>query len=150
MKLRISLTTLFAFPVLTGIAVAGFAMLRTFCAAQGTEAGHDPVLAAFAAVNPIDAHAHIYKDDPAFKALFERLNLRILNICVVDDRDPYYKSLKSQRDDLIKVRRATDGRAVLCTTFSPYDFESAGYADRTICELGQDFDGGAVAAKIYK
>jgi predicted TIM-barrel fold metal-dependent hydrolase len=143
-------TTLFALLVLAGMTVAGFTMLRTFSAAQGAEAGRDPALAAFAAVGPIDAHAHIYKDDPAFKTLFERLNLRILNICVVDDRDPYYKSLKSQRDDLLKVRHTTDGRAVLCTTFSPYDFESAGYADRTMRELGRDFDGGAVAVKVYK
>ena len=135
---------------LAGIAVAGFTMWRTLPAPQGAEAGQDAALAAFAAIGPIDAHAHIYKDDAAFKTLLGRLNLRILNICVLDDRDPYYKSLKSQRDDLLKVRRATDGRAVLCTSFSPYDFESAGYADRTIRELGQDFDGGAIAAKIYK
>ncbi len=141
---------LFELLVLAVMTVASFTMLRTYSAAQGVEAGQDPALAAFTAVGPIDAHAHIYKDDPAFKALFERLNLRILNICVVDDRDPYYKSLKSQRDDLLKVRHTTDGRAVLCTTFSPYDFESTGFADRTVSELGQDFDGGAVAVKIYK
>jgi predicted TIM-barrel fold metal-dependent hydrolase len=150
MELKISRTTLFALWVLAGMTVASITMLRTFSAAQGAGAGQDPALAAFAAVGPIDAHAHIYKDDAAFKTLLERLNLRILNICVVDDRDPYYKSLKSQRDDLLKVRHTTDGRAVLCTTFSPYDFESAGYADRTIRELGHDFDGGAVAVKIYK
>jgi predicted TIM-barrel fold metal-dependent hydrolase len=125
-------------------------MRRTSTVARGTETGRDPILAAFASLSPIDAHAHIYKEDPAFKGFFERLNLRILNICVLDDRDPYYKSLKSQRDDLLKVRYATDGRAVLCTTFSPYEFENEGYADRTIRELGQDFDGGAVAVKIYK
>jgi hypothetical protein len=140
MELRILPTTLFALLALAGMTVAGFSMLMTFSAAQDPEAGQDPALAAFAAVGPIDAHAHIYKDDPAFKALLERLNLRILNICVVDDRDPYYKSLKSQRDDLLKVRHTTDGRAVVCTTFSPYDFEGVGYADRTIRELGHDFD----------
>src|SRR5512136_1145382 len=150
MELRIPRTTPFVPLVLAGMTVAGFTILRTLSTGQGAEAGLDPALAAFAAVGPIDAHAHIYKDDPAFKALLERLNLRTLNICVVDDRDPYYKSLKSQRDDLLKVRRTTGGRAVLCTSFSPYDFESAGYAERTIHELGQDFDGGAVAVKIYK
>ena len=136
--------------VLAGMIVGNFTVSRTYSAAQGAGAGQDPALAAFAAVSPIDAHAHIYKNDPAFKALLDRLNLRILNICVVDDRDPYYRSLKSQRDDLLKVRSTTGGRAVLCTTFSPYDFESAGYADRTNRELGRDFDGGAVAVKIYK
>jgi predicted TIM-barrel fold metal-dependent hydrolase len=149
-KLRIPRATLFALFIPAGMAIASFMVLRGFPSAQTAKAGQDPALAAFTAVGPIDAHAHIYQDNPAFKTLFDRLNLRILNICVVDDRDPYYKSLKSQRDDLLKVRKTTDGRAVLCTTFSPYDFESAGYADRTIRELGQDFDGGAVAVKIYK
>jgi predicted TIM-barrel fold metal-dependent hydrolase len=131
--------------------VAGFEQMKTLRAAQRAQAAQeDPALAAFAALGPIDAHAHIYKDDPAFKPLFERLNLRILNICVVDDRDPAFANLESQRADLLKVRRVTGGRAVLCTTFSPYDFESPGFADRVIRELGADFDGGAVAVKIYK
>ncbi len=130
--------------------VASLAVVKSFSSARDAEAGQEPALATFAAVGPIDAHAHIYKNDPAFKALLDRLNLRILNICVLDDRDPFYKSLSSQRDDLLKVRHSTADRAVLCTTFSPYDFESAGYAERTIRELGRDFDGGAVAVKIYK
>ncbi len=145
-----SRTTLSTFLVLVGMTVASLTMLRTFSAEKRAAGGQDPALAAFAAVGPIDAHAHIYKNDRAFKALLEHLNLRILNICVVDDRDPFYRDLKSQRDDLLKVGHTTGGRAVLCTTFSPYDFESAGYADRTIRELGYDFDGGAVAVKIYK
>lgn len=150
MQLMVERTMLFALLVLAGMTVAGFTKLKTSSAAHSAETGRDDALEAFAALGPIDAHAHIYKDDPAFKTLLERLNLRILNICVLDDRDPYYKSLKSQRDDLLKVRQATDGRAVLCTTFSPYEFEGAGYADRTMHELGRDFEGGAVAVKIYK
>ncbi len=148
--MRMPRITIFVLSVLAGMIVASLTMLKTYSASRGAVAGEDPALAAFAGLAPIDAHAHIYKNDPAFKALLDRLNLRILNICVVDDRDPYYRSLKSQRDDLLKVRSTTGGRAVLCTTFSPYDFESAGFADRTDRELGQDFDGGAIAVKIYK
>ncbi len=150
MELRNPHATLATLLFLAGMMVVGFTILTASSAEQGSKADRDPDLAAFAAVGPIDAHAHIYKDDQAFKTLLERLNLRILNICVVDDRDPYYRSLKTQRDDLLKVRQTTDGRAVLCTTFNPYDFESPGFADRTIRELGQDFDRGAVAVKIYK
>jgi hypothetical protein len=73
MKLRIPQPMLFVPLILAGIAVAGFTMRRTSSLGQGAEAGRDPALAAFAAVSPIDAHAHIYKNDPAFKALFERL-----------------------------------------------------------------------------
>lgn len=37
-------------------------------------------LEAFSAKEPIDAHVHLYKDDPAFARLMEQLNLHILNI----------------------------------------------------------------------
>jgi len=110
----------------------------------------DADLAGFSALAPIDAHVHLYKDDPAFGVLMQRLNLRALNICVIDDRDPFYKGLKPQRGEAIKVRHITGGRAVLCTTFSPYDFEEPGFAQRTIRQLDADFVAGAIAVKIYK
>ena len=107
-------------------------------------------LTGFAALAPIDAHIHIYKDDPAFVSLLQRLNLRLLNVLVIDDRDPYAKAIEPQRGDALKVARSTGGRAVICTTFSPYEFEQPGFAARTNHELDADFDAGAVAVKIYK
>ncbi len=114
----------------------------------------DADLAGFSALGPIDAHVHLYKDDPAFGALMQRLNLRVLDICVIDDRDPYslglLKGLEPQRGDVLKVVHSTGGRAVLCTTFSPYEFEKPGFAQRTIRQLDADFAAGAIAVKIYK
>jgi predicted TIM-barrel fold metal-dependent hydrolase/DNA-directed RNA polymerase subunit H (RpoH/RPB5) len=107
-------------------------------------------LTSFSALAPIDAHVHLYKDDPAFGALLERLNLRILDILVIDDRDPYFKALEPQRGDVLKVVGRTAGRAVLCTTFSPYEFEAPRFAERTIRQLDADFAAGAIAVKIYK
>jgi predicted TIM-barrel fold metal-dependent hydrolase len=107
-------------------------------------------LASFAALAPIDAHFHLYKDDPAFGELMRRLNLRILDILVIDDRDPYAKGMEPQRSDVLKVVHSTGGRAVLCTTFSPYEFEEPGFAQRTIRQLDADFKAGAIAVKIYK
>jgi predicted TIM-barrel fold metal-dependent hydrolase len=107
-------------------------------------------VASFSAVAPIDAHAHLYKDDPAFGSLMKRLNLRILDILVVDDRDPYAKGMEPQRGDVLKVIHSTGGRAVMCTTFSPYEFEEPGFAQRTIHQLDADFAAGAIAVKIYK
>jgi predicted TIM-barrel fold metal-dependent hydrolase len=110
----------------------------------------DAELAGFSALAPIDAHIHLYQDNSAFGALMRRLNLRALNICVIDDRDPFYKGLEPQRGDAFKVRQSTGGRAVLCTTFSPYDFEEPGFAERAIRQLDADFAAGAIAVKIYK
>jgi predicted TIM-barrel fold metal-dependent hydrolase len=119
------------------------------CASQSS---HSPAgdLAQFSALAPIDAHAHLYNDDPAFRDLFERLNLRILNILLIDDRDPYFKELERQRRDARKVVQAARGHVALCTTFSPYEFEQPGFAQRTIRQLDSDFEGGAIAVKIYK
>ena len=115
-------------------------------------AASDPsaLLKAFAEMHPIDAHVHLYKDDPAFGALLVRLKLRILDVCLIDDRDPYFKAIEPQRADVLKVVHSTAGRAVLCTTFSPYDFEEPGFSERAIRQLNQDFAEGAVAVKIYK
>jgi predicted TIM-barrel fold metal-dependent hydrolase len=121
--------------------------------ASGSAAARDDqaaVLDAFAKINPIDVHLHIYKDDPAFGALMQRLRLRGLNICVIDDRDPDYNGLEPQRSEVLKVRQLTDGRAAFCTTFSPYDFEKPGFTQRVIRQLNDDFALGAVAVKIYK
>jgi len=110
----------------------------------------DVEFAGFSALAPIDAHIHLYKDDPAFGDLMQRLNLRALNICVIDDRDPFYKGLEPQRGDALKARQSTGGRAVLCSTFSPYDFEEPGFAEHAIHQLDADFTAGAIAVKIYK
>src|ERR1051326_743113 len=109
-----------------------------------------PDLVSFSALAPIDAHVHLYKDDPAFAALLKRLNLRVLDIIVIDDRDPFGKGLEPQRSDTLKVVHVTDGRAILCTTFSPYDFEDSGFAQRTIRQLDADLAHGGIAVKIYK
>jgi len=118
----------------------------------GAKPGLSPAsdLAGFSALAPIDAHVHLYKDDPAFGALLERLNLRILDICVIDDRDPLFKGLEPQRGDVLKVVHSTGGRAAFCTTFSPYDFEEPGFSRRAIQQLDADFAAGAIAVKIYK
>jgi len=131
------------------ILLASTLVTSRLCEAQ-TERPLSSDLASFSALAPIDAHAHLYKDDPAFGALIQRLKLRILDICVIDDRDPYFKGLEPQRGDVIKVVRRTGGRAALCTTFIPYKFEEPGFAQRTIRQLDADFAEGAIAVKIYK
>jgi predicted TIM-barrel fold metal-dependent hydrolase len=110
----------------------------------------DADLEEFSLLAPIDAHIHLFHDDARFGALMQRLNLRGLNICVVDDRDPFYRDLNRQRTLALKVRRVTGGRAVICTTFSPYDFEKPDFARRAIRQLDADFAAGAIAVKIYK
>ncbi len=113
-------------------------------------ADDNPALKAFAGLNPVDAHAHVYRDDAALPDFLQRLNFRFLNICVIDDRDPDFKGLEPQRSQVLGVYRRTSGRAAFCTTFSPYDFEAPGFSERVKQQLDEDFSGGAIAVKIYK
>ena len=137
------------FLVAAGTYAAAPTLSSVLFAGQSSKA-ESAALKDFSGIQPIDAHIHIFKDDPELNALIERLDLRALNICVIDDRDPYGKGLEPQRTDVLKVRQSTRGRAAFCTTFSPYDFEEPGFSARAIRQLNQDFTNGAVAVKIYK
>ncbi len=118
--------------------------------ADDTRPGQNAALEAWARLNPIDAHVHVYKNDPAFQLLLQRLRLGLLNICVIDDREAGYEGLEPQRGQILSVSRSSAGRAAFCTTFSPYDFEAPGFSRRVIQQLDQDFSAGAIAVKIYK
>jgi len=113
-------------------------------------ASQGAVLKALAKLNPIDAHAHVYKEDPRLNDFIKRLNLRFLNICVIDGRDPDFKGLEPQRSQVLSVFRRTSGHGAFCTTFSPYDFEDPEFGQKIIQQLDQDFSAGAIAVKIYK
>jgi predicted TIM-barrel fold metal-dependent hydrolase len=139
--------------ILTTTVVACVKLSSALLASQKSEPAvtdESALLRDFAKSQPIDVHTHIYKNDPELNALIERLNLRSVNICVIDDRDPDFKGLEPQRTEVLSVRRSTQGRAAFATTFSPYAFEEPGFAAEAIRQLNADFAQGAVAVKIYK
>jgi hypothetical protein len=53
------------------------------------------LLKAFAGIQPIDAHLHVYKDGSAFNTLMQLPNLRARNICGSDDRDPFLQRARN-------------------------------------------------------
>jgi predicted TIM-barrel fold metal-dependent hydrolase len=138
--------------ILIANVLAGVKLSSALLTAQksGPASDESALLKTFAEIQPIDVHTHIYKDDPELNALIERLNLRAVNICVIDDRDPDFKELEPQRTQVLKVRQSTRGRIAFCTTFSPYAFEQPGFSAGAIRQLNEDFAHGAVAVKIYK
>jgi hypothetical protein len=113
-------------------------------------ADDDRIASQLAEIEPIDTHLHAYQDVPAVADLFSRFNLRALNITLIDDRDPFAKSMEPQWSDALAVRRLTKGRASVSTTIDPYDFEKPGFAARVNKRLNADFDAGAIAVKLYK
>ncbi len=117
--------------------------------ATGSHAQQSPIQG-FADIHPIDAHVHVYISTPAINAFLIRNNLHFIDIAVLDDRDPFYKSFTAQYYGVESVIHGAPGHVSLCTTFSPYDFESPAFADRVIKQLNENFAHGAIAVKIYK
>jgi predicted TIM-barrel fold metal-dependent hydrolase len=104
----------------------------------------------FARIGPIDAHIHVFEETPALQAFLTRYNLHLLDIVVIDNRDPFYKNFSTQLRAVNSIVQGNPGRVALCTTFDPYDFEKPGFAQSAIRQLNENFAAGAVAVKIYK
>ncbi|MEW5977077.1 MAG: amidohydrolase family protein [Acidobacteriota bacterium] len=98
----------------------------------------------------IDVHTHVFSPNPAFYELLDRLNLHVLNICVLDKHNPVYQSLEDQEVAAIETFRAGRGRVAWCSSFDPDSWESPGFAARVVAHLNKTFDEGAIAVKIYK
>jgi predicted TIM-barrel fold metal-dependent hydrolase len=106
----------------------------------------------FAALDPIDTHAHVYRNDPAFHALLNKLNLHILDIVLVDDQapEPVHNNLAVESKAAWEFVHSSHGRAAFCTSFDPYKVAEPGFADNAIRGLNREFSRGAIAVKLWK
>jgi predicted TIM-barrel fold metal-dependent hydrolase len=107
-------------------------------------------LAEFTSLEPIDAHTHVSQSGPAFLGMLDQLHIHLLDILYVDDTDQSRAAMQPQKADALKFIASTKGRATLCTTFDPFQFNDKDFPKQTIDALNQDFADGAVAAKIWK
>jgi len=143
--------TLFSVLILTAVLGGWCASQQSGPATSSTvQASNEQALKSFAAFQPIDAHVHVFKTDPAFQAMLERLHLTLLNILVVDDTLSYRKQLKPQVDDAFALVHSSHGHVALCTTFDPYRFNDASFGAEAIKQIDENFAAGAVAVKIWK
>ena len=151
--MKTSRVLLVTVPVVAGRGAAARKLASVLFARQGSKAtagGQSARLKAFAEMHPVDAHVHLYKNDPAFRALLERLKLHILDILLIVDNDPLYRGREPLHRDALAVIQTSEGQAALCTTFDPYKFADPDFADKAIHQLNEDFARGAVAVKIWK
>lgn len=118
--------------------------------ASGAPTSAEQALASLAALHPIDAHVHVFKTDPKFQEMLERLHLTLLNILVMDDTLPYRKQLQPQVADALALMHSSAGHVALCTTFDPYTFNNPAFEKATLKQLDENFAQGAVAVKIWK
>lgn len=107
-------------------------------------------LAGFAALHPIDVHVHVVKTDAAFQAMLQRLNLKLMDILVMDDSLSYRKQLAPQVEEALDLVHSSHGHIAWCTTFDPYKFDSPTFTADSIRQLNRNFAQGAVAVKIWK
>jgi predicted TIM-barrel fold metal-dependent hydrolase len=111
----------------------------------------DPqALQSLAKLQPIDVHVHVFQTAPALQAMLERLNLKLINILVMDDTLPYRKELQPQIDDALKLVHSSKGHFALCTTFDPYKFNDPTFSREATQQIERDFKDGAIAVKIWK
>ncbi len=122
----------------------------TSASAPAKLADDEGALSAFAAIHPIDVHVHVFRTDPAFQKMLERLNLKLLDILVIDDTNPNRRQLQPQIDNGLELVRSGGGHFALCTTFDPYKFDNASFAADAIRQLDRDFAHGALAVKVWK
>jgi hypothetical protein len=120
----------------------------TAALATGSHAQQSP-MQGFADVHPIDARVHVYTETPTINAFLLCKNLHFIDIAILDDRDPFYKSFTAQYDGVRSIIHGTPGHVSQRTTFSPYEFESPAFADSVIKQLNDNFEQGTVAVKIY-
>ena len=114
---------------------------------SGTEAA---ALKGFAAIHPIDEHVHVYVDNAQFEAMVRDLNLRLLDINVITDKDPYQKTMEPQLRDAHTMMQRTQGRIAWCTTFDAYKLREPNFDRDAVQRLDQNFANGASAVKMWK
>src|SRR5215472_5384303 len=102
-------------------------------------------LRAFATLEPIDTHTHVFQVAPVFDAMLQKLHMHILDILVVDDHGEPPRTLEPQLDEALEVVHANPGRAALCTTFDPFKFKDPGFSEAAVRQINQNFHEGAIA-----
>jgi hypothetical protein len=136
--------------LVVSIALSSTGQAPPSASAPAKPSHEEAALTAFAAIHPIDVHVHVFKTDPAFQKMLERLNLKLLDILVMDDTLPYRKQLQPQIDDGLALMHSSHGHIALCTTFDPYKFDRASFTADAIQQIDHDFAQGAVAVKVWK
>ncbi len=101
---------------------------------------------AYTEILKIDVHSHIFEDVPAIHALFRRINVRTINVCVPGGDG----QLATMDRIAFELYRAQPQLYPVTTTFDLRGRDEPGWAARTIAWLDAAFARGAVAVKIWK
>lgn len=106
--------------------------------------------AAEASFERIDTHTHIHRVVPELFAALEKGRWRCLSICVSRAIGDQPSDLDAQIRGAAEAHRATKGQIAWAAAFDARGFEDRDFAPRTIAQLRQAFDQGAIGVKIWK
>ncbi|MEN6601155.1 MAG: hypothetical protein ABFD86_01975, partial [Bryobacteraceae bacterium] len=109
-----------------------------------------PVMAGQSDFERIDAHVHVLQVSPEYYRMLGALNLRVINVCVLDKYDAGFEAVAPQQATAQRAFRESKHKVAWCATFDPGDWEKHGFAREVERSLDERFRQGAVAVKIYK
>lgn len=99
----------------------------------------------------IDAHTHFSGDEAEAFALFERLGLKLLNVCVArDDHGGWRGDGLKAAVPYQRLAAAHPEYYGWATSFDLPRFDDPDYAEAVIAQLDEDFAAGAVGCKVWK
>ena len=129
--------------------LAALALSARCAIASGTGAAGDGHYSRgdFARVEKIDAHVHIHGRADRFMAQAIQDHVRILTINV---DYPDFPPLADQQRDAVSLKVRYPGQIAFAGAFSVRDFQSPGWTDTALKQIGGALAQGAVGIKIWK
>jgi hypothetical protein len=98
----------------------------------------------------IDAHVHVGPPPESFFRMLDRLDVRLLNVTLVDPHVPGFDKTEPQSTWAAEISHSSEGRIGWVTTFDPTGFENLDFYENTSRGLIENFGRGAIGVKIYK
>jgi hypothetical protein len=102
----------------------------------------------FYTIKKIDAHVHIYTDQPDYAKQAAEDNFRLLTITLDDVNEP--PPMEVQQQFALQQVKIFPGQVAFATTISVRNFNDGNWQQQTIAWLKNSFAKGAIAVKIYK
>jgi len=124
------------------------AVVALACAATVAAAAEPPLSPQ--ALGRVDAHAHFFAEAPPVLELLERLNLTVVNVCVVDRYDKGYETVAPQHAMARQLATASHGRLPWIGTFDDAGFALPGFTQSALSEVDAALAAGALGVKVYK
>lgn len=95
----------------------------------------------------VDVHAHYFDDMPEFAQMLERIDMKVVVICVFKNRPHMLRMLNDRAAELAEKYSP---RVHFASTFDLTRIESPEFASETAAWLDRSFEAGAVMTKVWK